>query len=120
LLIQCYGFFCVWMHNKWVSSEMPHLLLRQDPPMTLLRLMFPMAYSRASDQTNANTTTTTGNETTQEVTQMDSGAGTEVITVIVNPRTSGEGANTIAPSSVLVAPIASTTTTPTTPTPEER
>ncbi|KAF9336677.1 hypothetical protein BGZ91_009892 [Linnemannia elongata] len=39
LAIQCYGFFCVWMHGKWVITEMPQLMNPEDPPMTLLRLM---------------------------------------------------------------------------------
>ncbi|GJJ74106.1 hypothetical protein EMPS_06464 [Entomortierella parvispora] len=43
LLLQIYGFFCTWMHLKWVSAEMPHLLSPSLPTESLLGLMFPRA-----------------------------------------------------------------------------
>ncbi|KAF9902687.1 hypothetical protein BX616_001851, partial [Lobosporangium transversale] len=45
LILQLYGFFCCWIHLKWVNIEMPHLFAADRPPQSLLGLMFPMAIS---------------------------------------------------------------------------
>ncbi|KAF9941611.1 hypothetical protein BGZ67_004442 [Mortierella alpina] len=45
LMLQCYGFFCCWIHLKWVLVEMPQLETPTLPRQSLLGLMFPRATS---------------------------------------------------------------------------
>ncbi|KAG0049576.1 hypothetical protein BGZ83_005585 [Gryganskiella cystojenkinii] len=52
LLLQGYGFFCAWIHLKWVCAEMPHLLAPTLPAQSLLGLMFPMAVNGPSVRVN--------------------------------------------------------------------
>ncbi|KAF9541416.1 hypothetical protein EC957_003092 [Mortierella hygrophila] len=109
LVIQCYGFFCVWMHSKWAITEMPQLVNPEGPPMTLLRLMVPWAYPRSSTSSSDNNRESTAG-TTSETRETGSGAGTGAA---VDPRTLEEGtatALTIAPT----PPPPTTTTTTTT------
>ncbi|CAO3572616.1 unnamed protein product [Mortierella alpina] len=47
LMLQCYGFFCCWIHLKWVLVEMPQLETPALPRQSLLGLMFPRAVSLA-------------------------------------------------------------------------
>ncbi|KAF9304834.1 hypothetical protein BGZ74_000433, partial [Mortierella antarctica] len=48
LILQVYGFFCCWLHLRWVHAEMPHLLAPAMPRESLLGLMFPMATSTST------------------------------------------------------------------------
>ncbi|KAF9944405.1 hypothetical protein BGZ72_002426, partial [Mortierella alpina] len=43
LMLQCYGFFCCYMHLKWVLVEMPQLATPAQPRQSFLGLMFPRA-----------------------------------------------------------------------------
>ncbi|KAK5814286.1 hypothetical protein F5H01DRAFT_346296 [Linnemannia elongata] len=105
LVIQCYGFFCVWMHGKWVITEMPQLMNPEDPPMTLLRLMVPWAYSRSSSSSSSdNNRDSTAVGTTPETRETGFGIGTRTA---VDPRTLEEGT---APA-LATAPVPPTTTT---------
>ncbi|KAG0316987.1 hypothetical protein BGZ97_006070 [Linnemannia gamsii] len=93
LVIQCYGFFCVWMHRKWVMAEIPQLMNPEGPPMTFLRLMFPCAYSRASSSDNSRdlVAVATATETTELGFGARAGTGNAV-----DPRTLEEGTATAA------------------------
>ncbi|KAF9380895.1 hypothetical protein CPB97_008081 [Podila verticillata] len=64
LMLQVYGFFCCWLHLRWVLAEMPHLLAPTMPRESLLGLMFPMASSSTSSSTERaiSGTGTTGGE----------------------------------------------------------
>ena len=94
-MIQFYGFFCVWMHRKWVMSEMPQLM-REYPPMTFLRLMFPCAYSIAdASGTSTAVAATVASSTTPETTETGVGAGAGAVAMIVDPRSLEEGATNV-------------------------
>ncbi|KAF9124825.1 hypothetical protein BGW39_007872 [Mortierella sp. 14UC] len=91
LMIQCYGFFCVWIHKRWVMSEMPHLINPEGPPMTFSRLMFPCAYSRSSNNNNNNNSNSNSNQSgaeTRGITEPGTGTGARPT---ANPRTLEEG-----------------------------
>ncbi|KAF9903493.1 hypothetical protein EC991_003776 [Linnemannia zychae] len=98
LSIQCYGFFSVWMHRKWVMSEMPHLMRPEGPPMTFMRLMFPCIYSRSSSNNNSQSGTET-RQITETGTRTGAGAS-------VDPRNLEEGTAGAQPT-----PTTTTTTT---------
>ncbi|KAF9137206.1 hypothetical protein BGX30_010450 [Mortierella sp. GBA39] len=106
LVVQCYGFFCVWMHRKWVITEMPQLINPEGPPMTFLRLMVPWAYSRSSPSSGNNRESTAG--TTSETRETGSGTGTGVA---VDPRTLEEGTATALAIAPTPPPTTTTTTT---------
>ncbi|KAG0275221.1 hypothetical protein BGZ95_009063 [Linnemannia exigua] len=108
MTIQCYGFFCVWMHKRWVISEMPHLINPEGPPMTFLRLMFPCAYSQSRDSSNNGSNNNRNGAETREI--LDSGAG-----IIPDPRALEEGTAGVQPT-----PTTTTTATTTATTTESR
>lgn len=116
LVIQCYGFFCVWMHRKWVITEMPQLMNPEGPPMTLLRLMVPWAYSSSSSPSSDNNRDSTAG-TTPETRETGSGIGTGAA---VDPRTLEEGTATALATASTPPPTTTATTTTTTTTTESR
>ncbi|KAG0374765.1 hypothetical protein BGX24_009991 [Mortierella sp. AD032] len=87
MTIQCYGFFCVWMHKRWVMSEMPHLMNPEGPPMTFLRLMFPCAYSQSPNNSNNSSNSNRNGAETREI--IVSGAGTIADTRALEEGTAG-------------------------------
>ncbi|KAG0211993.1 hypothetical protein BGX33_003952 [Mortierella sp. NVP41] len=111
LLIQCYGFFCVWMHQRWVMSEMPHLM-NEDPPMSFLRLMFPMAYSRSNQSATAGAEASAAIQGT-----IETGAGAGIGTGTIDPRTMEEGSAHVplAPTQQATTAVSTTTTITETP-----
>ncbi|KAF9147871.1 hypothetical protein BG015_010420 [Linnemannia schmuckeri] len=114
LLIQCYGFFCVWMHRKWVMTEMPHLMNSEGPPMTLLRLMFPCAYPRSSSSSSdspQDSAAGTAPETAE--TSSRAGAGAAAGNA-VDPRTLEEGTASLTTTTTAAAAATTTATTTTT------
>ncbi|KAF8949200.1 hypothetical protein BGZ47_008979 [Haplosporangium gracile] len=118
LLIQCYGFFCVWMHKKWVMTEMPHLINPEGPPVTFFRLMFPCAYSRSSSSSPGSTQDSAAG-TAPETAETRSGAITGAAAgSAIDPRTLEEG--TARPTTTTAAAAAATTTTTTTTTTESQ
>ncbi|KAG0072300.1 hypothetical protein BGZ93_008534 [Podila epicladia] len=62
LILQVYGFFCCWLHLRWVHAEMPHLLAPAMPRESLLGLMFPMATSTSTAERAAATGSGPGTE----------------------------------------------------------
>ncbi|KAG0330998.1 hypothetical protein BG000_011299 [Podila horticola] len=53
LILQVYGFFCCWLHLRWVHAEMPHLLAPAMPHESLLGLMFPMVTTSTTERAAA-------------------------------------------------------------------
>jgi hypothetical protein len=97
MLIQCYGFFCVWIHKKWVISEMPHLMSSEGPRVTFLQLMFPCVFSQSSNNSN-NNDNQSGTET-REITETGTGIGTGTgVGLIADPRTLEEGTAHVQPT----------------------
>ncbi|KAG9066604.1 hypothetical protein KI688_012512 [Linnemannia hyalina] len=107
LVIQCYAFFCVWMHSKWVITEMPQLMNPEGPPMTFLQLMVPWAYSRSSTSSSDNNRESTAG-TTSETRETGPGTGTGAA---VDPRTLEEGTATALEIAPTPPPTTTTTTT---------
>ncbi|KAG0029283.1 hypothetical protein BGZ81_003956 [Podila clonocystis] len=75
LILQVYGFFCCWLHLRWVYAEMPHLLAPAVPRESLLGLMFPMA-SSTTEQATTTGAGATGTGLEQETATANAGPGT--------------------------------------------
>ncbi|KAG0330359.1 hypothetical protein BG004_002116, partial [Podila humilis] len=86
LVIQVYGFFCCWLHLRWVLAEMPQLLTPTMPRESLLGLMFPTAASsRATTTTTAAAGLGTGGAVVASSESTTPGTATTVQTTIVSP-----------------------------------
>ncbi|KAG0294255.1 hypothetical protein BGZ98_001837 [Dissophora globulifera] len=55
LLVQLYGFFCCWIHLKWVHIEMAHELIASTPQEPPLELMFPCIKGRLGGRSASET-----------------------------------------------------------------
>ncbi|KAF9202270.1 hypothetical protein BGZ49_007554 [Haplosporangium sp. Z 27] len=81
LMIQLYGFFCCWMHLRWIHAEMPQLLTA--PRETFFQMMVPIALRRSrgnSTTISAEVTTTAAvDPEVADIITMEEGAGTSMV-----------------------------------------